>query len=297
MGRATLEYLRTECNIDINRDVVCFSSTAKDILLRDGLIVKSNPLENIKAINQIDGIFHFAFLTRDYVSKLGNSKYLEINNKILFTMDKFLNSADFNWIVSVSSGAVYDPGTTRLAQNADKNPYGFLKLKEEELLTKITESTGANSVIGRLWAASGLEMPIDRKYAFSDFIVQALVTRTIRITSDREVWRRYIDATDFISILHKMALSGQSEVLDSTGSLVELATLASMVAQATESTVSRPKIDTFSVADKYFPDGLVMSEKAESFGITLRSMQEQVERTIAGHVQNLPRYLKENKVE
>jgi len=296
MGRVTLEYLQEECGVDVERDVTCFSSVSRDIILRNGISLRSAPLESLVFHqNSVEGIFHFAFLTRDYVKKLGTPKYLELNQNILKTMETFLSSIDFKWVISVSSGAVFDPGTHSLAQNSDSNPYGYLKLAEEKLLHHLAETKGATAIVGRLWACTGLDMPIDEKYAISNFILQALTEKKILINSTYEVWRRYIDANDFISILHKLTTKGESTILDSAGSLVELGELASMVGFATNALVSRAPMDKGAGPDNYFPDGLVMSRKASSLGITLQTMQEQVERTIRGHVQKLPIYLKEYK--
>ena len=298
MGRVTLEYLQDECGLDLKQEVTCFSSTEKEIVLQDGTLLRSLPLESISSFkDSVEGIFHFAFLTRDFVAKFGTQKYLETNASILRILEKYLEAVDFEWVVSASSGAVYDPGTETLTSNSELNPYGFQKRQEEEILRKIAESKGATSVTGRLWACSGVDMPIDRKYAISDFIFQALTEKRIVVEANREIWRRYIDANDFISILHKMAVEGESEVIDSTGSLIELGELAQIVGQLTGAQIERPPLDNALIPDKYFPEGLVMRQKASTMGITLQTMQEQVERTIRGHLQKLPNYLKEQKVE
>jgi nucleoside-diphosphate-sugar epimerase len=294
MGRVALEYLQAECGIDLEQEVRCFSSIEKEIVLQDGTLLRSWPLEGISSFkDSVEGIFHFAFLTRDFVAKFGTQKYLETNASILRTLEQYLEAVDFEWVVSVSSGAVYDPGTKTLTSNPELNPYGFQKRQEEELVSKIAELKGATSVTGRLWACTGSNMPIDRKYAISDFIVQALIENRIVVEANREIWRRYIDENDFISILHTLAVNGESGVIDSAGSLVELGELAQMVGTLTDAQIVRPVLDPSITPDKYFPDGLVMQKKADALGIRLLTMQEQVEQTILGHMQKMPTYLKE----
>jgi nucleoside-diphosphate-sugar epimerase len=295
LGRVTLEYLQAECGVDLVQEVRCFSSVEKEIVLRDGTSLKSLPLESISSFSDsVTGVFHFAFLTRDFVAKFGTQKYLEINYSILNILEQYLGAVDFKWVVSVSSGAVFDPGTKTLAANPESNPYGFQKRKEEELLGKIAELKGGTSVIGRLWACTGSDMPIDRKYAMSDFIFQALTEKRIVVDANREIWRRYIDANDFISILHKLAVRGESGVIDSAGSLIELGELAQLIGTFTKANIERPALDVTLLPDKYYPEGLVMSQQAVSLGIRIQPMQEQVERTIKGHIQQLPNYLKES---
>jgi len=293
MGRTTLQYLQKECGVDLKREVKCFSSTKKEIVLKDGTSLQALPLEGISSCtDSVEGIFHFAFLTRDYVAKLGIQNYLEMNASILKILEEYLGAMEFKWVVSVSSGAVFEPGTKTLTSNRDLNPYGFQKRQEEEVLRKISESKGATAVTGRLWACTGVDMPIDRKYAISDFIFQALTRKQIVVESNREIWRRYIDASDFISVLHGLAVKGKGGVIDSAGSLIEIGELAQIIGIFTRVQIERPAIDITLIPDKYFPDGLAMSQEATALGITLKTMQEQVERTIHGHVQKLPNYLK-----
>lgn len=298
MGKATLSYLKEVVGVNLNEDVVCFSSKDKQIHLSEGHTVESKALSSIaKFSGDIEGVFHFAFLTRDHASIMGNQKYFSANQEILMQLENFLTRNHFPWIVSVSSGAVFDVGTNILSTDPEQNPYGYLKLQEENLIKKLSNKNGATSIIGRLWGCSGYEMPIAPKYAFSDFIVQALTIGTIHITSPGEVWRRYIDERDFISVLYNLALGGETITLDSGGDLVEIGQLAELVSRETGAKISREVSQNQQGSNNYYPSGLVMREKAIEYGIKLCSIEEQVTRTILGHKSKLPQFLKENSVE
>lgn len=284
MGRTTLEYLKNVICIDLKSDVRCFSSTNKSIQLSDGEVVQSRSLDQLQGVTQhVEGIFHFAFLTRDYVQKLGLTDYLRINRSILELLSRALPHMNYNWIVGISSGAVFDPSTENYALDPNQNPYGFLKLQEETLLRNHSETSGSNCMIGRLWASSGNLMPIDRKYALSDFIYQGLTSDRIIVNSSHEVWRRYMDAQDFIQALHIAAKQGKNLILDSNGELIEIGTLASKIASITSSEMVRLSSGANSSPDKYYPEGAQMSLLIEEFGLKLKSIDEQIVSTISGH--------------
>jgi len=284
MGRTTLEYLKNSLNVNLQVEVRCFSSRNKQFELSDGEVIQTESLDRMSIINsEVEGVFHFAFLTRDYVSKYGLDKYVAINNSILDITADALKKIRYKWVVGVSSGAVFDQGTNALARDINKNPYGFLKLQEESMLQQISMQAGANCVIGRLWASTGRLMPVDRKYAISDFIYQGLTSNLITVQSGHQVWRRYIDAQDFMEVLGKMAANGLNRVLDSSGSLVEIGELAAMVGLLTSSEVSRIDKRSSPESDLYYPKGGEMDSFVQEFGLSLKSLDEQLASTIEGH--------------
>jgi UDP-glucuronate decarboxylase len=288
MGKTTLEYLKHQMNINLQSEVFCFSSVDREIRLSDGEVVKSSSLEKVSLLNrEVKGIFHYAFLTRDFINKYGIDQYVATNNSILDLISGALLNLSYKWVVGISSGAVFDLDTHELAKDIKQNPYGFLKLREESLLQELSERSGANCVIGRLWASSGNLMPIDRKYAISDFIFQGLTSDEIRVKSRHQVWRRYMDAQDFISVLMLMAEQGLNEILDSAGELVELGELASKIGFLTSSKIMRSDSEYISSSDLYYPEGTEMQEVVQKYGLSVKSIDEQLASTISGHVQQL----------
>ena len=288
MGRTTLEYLKNQLKVNLQSDVRSFSSSRKEVQLSDGEVVRSESLERLGEIDEeVEGIFHYAFLTRDFVNKFGLNQYVAINNSILEKVAVALTSLKYGWVVGVSSGAVFDPGTNNLATDINLNPYGYLKLREESLLVDLSNQAGANCVIGRLWASSGHLMPIDRKYAISDFIYQGLTSQLIEVKSDHKVWRRYMDAEDFINVLHTLAMKGFSKLLDSTGDLVEIRSLASKIGLVTNARVKTLDNLPSSPPDLYYPEGDEMSELITKYGLSLKSLERQVKETIQGHARQL----------
>ena len=288
MGRTTLEYLKNVVHVDLQSEVKCFSSSTREIRLSDGECLQSESLDLIKSLDcDLEGVFHFAFLTRDHLSNLGFEKYVTTNGAILELMSKALRRLKYRWIVAVSSGAVYDPATGQLSEDITKNPYGYLKISEENLLKNLSGNVDANYVIGRLWASSGELMPLDRKYALSDFIYQGLTSNQIFVHSAHEVWRRYMDAENFISVLHMMAREGLNQTLDSSGELVEIGQLASKIGLVTTAEVVRSKSDPRSSPDLYYPEGFEMQRLAQVYGLKIKTMDEQIIATLRGHIQQI----------
>jgi nucleoside-diphosphate-sugar epimerase len=165
-----------------------------------------------------------------------------------------------------------------------KNPYGFCKRLEELLLMDAARSVGANIVIGRLWGASGGQMPPNEAYALSDFIESARLQNKIQIRSGGEVFRRYVDAGEFMEVLIRLAISGESHTIDSGGDIVEIGELSHLVAEHFPGTlVNRSKIPI--ETDDYYPKTGEFNELAKDLGVGLSAIKEQVARTVKGHIQ------------
>jgi nucleoside-diphosphate-sugar epimerase len=290
LGRATLRYLKDSAGLDLNNDVMCFSKNQKKIYLTPIEFVLSEPINQLNSIDdEVSGLFNFAFLTRNYAQQIGIESYIKINRQLIKNLALFLESHRPGWTVGVSSGAIYSNLTKKIETNILENPYGYLKVEEEGVLENYAAKNTATSVIGRLWGCTGLDMPLNRNYAISDFIYQALTKKTIDVTSDFEVWRRYIDDQDFIQILHEAAMSGESLKIDSAGELIEIGELANRIATLTGAKVSRPNLVESKKPNLYYPSGTEMLEFSRMRGIRLKDMGEQISLTLTGHKRQLER--------
>jgi nucleoside-diphosphate-sugar epimerase len=270
--------------VDLNNEVFCFSSVERHIELPDGQVLNSKAFSEILNFNQpVTGIFHLAFLTRDYVQKLGLKEYVAKNSEILLNLESALSQIERQWTIGVSSGAVYDFPSREFATDIELNPYGVLKLREEQILDKSAQSTRSVSIVGRLWGCTGRTMPIERKYAISDFIYQGMTSSTIRVNTAHEVWRRYINSQDFLRILHQMAISGESQTVDSGGPVIEIGELASKIAEKLNVSVERSPRQSALPGDFYYPTSQEMKQFANRLGTNILSIDEQIELTIEGH--------------
>ena len=264
-------------------DVVGLTSRLNQLKQNQALNLQD--FSNFQSDQPVDGFVHLAFLTRDYVSKMSLASYQEINSRIINRASELIQKTKPRWIALVSSGAIFtkESDYIELETSLDRNPYGYLKLKEEEVITQAALDAGSNLAIGRLWGATGQDLPNDPKYAISDFISSAIRKRKITLNSDYEVYRKYGDASEFMQVLIKTACRDRYRVFNSGGPLVELAELASEVASRFEDCQIFRKLAPGTVADRYYPKDQSFETLAQSFGVEISELKEQVSRTILGH--------------
>ena len=126
-------------------------------------------------------------------------------------------------------------------------------------------------------------MPPNPEYALSDFIESARLKNEIQIKSGGKVFRRYLDAGEFMEVLAKLAISGESRVLDSGGEVIEIGELSQLVVGHFPGTsVSRSK--SLTDIDDYYPKEQDFNDLAKELGVELSSIKEQVSRTVNGHI-------------
>ncbi len=265
------------------KDVVGLTSRLNQIAQNQTLNLQD--FSNFEIDQPVDGFVHLAFLTRDYVSKMSLADYQEINSGIIDRASEIIRKTKPRWIALVSSGAVFtkESDYTQLETSLNGNPYGYLKLREEEAITQAAIDAGSNLAIGRLWGATGQDLPNDPKYAISDFINSAIHKRNIIINSEHEVYRRYGDASEFMQVLIRSAHRGGHTLFNSGGPLVELGGLASEVASRYEACQITRKLAPGNVADRYYPKDQSFEILAQSLGVEISDLKEQVSRTILGH--------------
>ena len=239
------------------------------------------PIKNFWNFNNpgddVEGLVHLAFLTRDKLKNMSSGEYLHKNRQITQRACSLILDCKPKWVLTVSSGAT---------QNSDEsNYYGQLKLEEENALSNACKSSRSALVIGRLWGATGFSMPINRNYAISDFICQALENGNININSNFEVWRRYVDADQFMYLLFVRALIGDSVIINSGGPKIEIGELAKKIALnlGIRDQVFRNLEPDSKLIDNYFFSGNEYELALNKSGIIAKGIDEQVSDTIFGH--------------
>jgi nucleoside-diphosphate-sugar epimerase len=266
-------------------DLLLASSNGRDLEL-DSLgvhpTVALETLSHRESTNSIEGLVHLAFITKDKTTQYSFSEFVAKNIELISAACEIIERDKPKWVVVVSSGAIIDRATLEIENNVVRNPYGFCKRIEEALIAESARKVGANIVIGRLWGGTGLYMPVKRAYAISDFIESAKESGAIRINSGGDVIRRYCDAGDFMEVLVRSAIQGDTTTLDSGGSIIEVGELAKLIsARLGEISISRSEVPT--AVDDYYPRGSEFEELAKSVGVQLHGIDEQVLRTLKSH--------------
>ena len=280
LGLETIE--RLSLNFSGNR-LILFSSDGRRLVG-----VNNSPLETqnfllAESPDSLEGFIHLAFLTREKVLSVGHSEYVSTNVSLISKACKIIETAKPKWVVLVSSGAIFDRKSREIETDCLKNPYGFCKRIEENLVLESASKIGANVVIGRLWGATGGLMPLNSAYAISDFIQSAYSQKKIEIKSGGTVFRRYVDAGDFMQVLYEAAVRGEEVTINSGGPKIEIGTLAGLVSDRFKDIeIVRPVQDDAS--DNYFPQGSEFEALAEKLGVNLAGIELQVSRTLTGHL-------------
>ena len=234
--------------------------------------------------SEITGLIHTAFMTKNYIQEIGPIEYIDQNTKIHNWLMNFSKLKNPNWTVAISSGATkqYIDKVEADLPIVDSDLYGKMKLEEEEALLG---SDIPNVAIGRLWAASGRYMQNHKIYALGQFIEAALNGKNIKIASREPVYRRYIDAEDFMKVLVMTALDSKRTLFDSGGILTTIENLAQEVAKffnnknnsKIEIEYDKKKLSIENA--NYFANSEKFIELQSRFKIQERSITEQIERT------------------
>jgi nucleoside-diphosphate-sugar epimerase len=260
-----------------------YSSNGRGIQRATGAVLATTSFLSTIPPESLDGFIHLAFLTRDKVSSVGYSEYVANNISLISKACAIIESSRPKWVVLVSSGAIFDRTTGELETDSLKNPYGFCKRIEENLILDSARKVGANVVIGRLWGATGALMPPNSAYAISDFIYGAHLQRKIQIKSGGLVFRRYVDAGEFMETLIRAAISGEHTIINSGGPKIEIGELAILVSNEFSGVeILRPEQQDG--ADDYFPSGDEFESLALKVGVRLSDLPTQVSRTVIGHI-------------
>lgn len=172
LGTSTIHFL-TNSHRFKHIELILLTSDGRDILVVNRLF-KTYKLNEYKveAFSNIVGIVHLAFVTKGRVFENTFDLYVLRNREIIDIVVKLIKTAKPSWVTIVSSGAA-----AKFNSSIEKDPYGFLKLEEELAISRVSTELGLGFSIGRLWGAMGVDMPINKNYAISDFICQAFESK------------------------------------------------------------------------------------------------------------------------
>jgi nucleoside-diphosphate-sugar epimerase len=201
-----------------NLDLTCTASSSKKISIH-GEEIKCISLSDIKESNVFDLIIHLAFVLPNTSFVDDQERYVAVNRGIIdVTKSIFENNSKALKLV-FSSGAASDIGTPN--NSVLMKSYGALK-KEMEV-----ELYGLDTLIVRLWSATGHHLPRDSHYALGDIIRMAEGGETIVIKNN--VQRSYIQIQEFIQSALQFLYAGGKGIVNSGGYAVTLSELARII--------------------------------------------------------------------
>lgn len=213
---------------------------------------------------------HLAFLTREAESTMSTAEYERRNRELTESAVHLFSIPELRAAVIASSGAAIRP---------KGQIYGELKARDEQVFTELGNRTGVPTVISRIWSVSGAFCTKPNLFALFDLIEQTRHRPSVHIRARSEVWRRYVDAGEFLEICVSAAGAEASEVIDSAGPLVEIEHLAHVIQDVLGEKRAIVREMVTQPPDRYFTDSHNMESWSERLGLPLASLTEQVRRS------------------
>lgn len=267
LGQAALAALEEALGEEMRARVLVFSAHPSEV--RPGLMAQPYAaLETVCA--EPAYILHFAFRTKGHA---GEAEFVETNRKIAATLQGFIERNGAAGLFIPSSGAVYKA-------DWETNPYGALKLEDEQRFGALAERMGFPLVVMRIFNLAGPYMNNIEGYALGSIIRDVLRGGPIVLRADRPVWRSYVHVADVLALALALLLEGESAgPFDAAGEEVieigELARRVAMVLTGEAGKIQRPQWE-HARQDHYVGDSAVFLNKAVSWRTDPRGLDVQI---------------------
>lgn len=270
LGQAALAALEEAFGAQMHQRVLVFSAHPSEV--RPGLF--SQPYAALETV-RIDPayILHFAFRTKGHESEAG---FVETNRQIAATLEGFIERNGAAGLFIPSSGAVYKA-------DWETNPYGALKLEDEQRFGALAQRLGFPLVVMRIFNLAGPYMNNIDGYALGSIIRDVLRGGPIVLRADRPVWRSYVHVADVLALALALLLDGESAgPFDAAGEeVIEIGELARRVAVLSvkdDVTVQRPH-SMGNHDSRYLGASNTLKIFLQRYSMDLKPLNTQVEET------------------
>jgi nucleoside-diphosphate-sugar epimerase len=238
-------------------------------------------LPQLAACEPIEALLHTAFLTREYVERLGVDEYISVNRGITDLVCRSLKASTSARAVLISSGAaVALDDVDRLEDHLIADPYGVLKSEEERRL-----SENADTLVLRAYAVSGRFMRDPEQFALGDFLLCALGGLPIVIKAPMPVFRGYGHAGDMVNLAFRWLWSEHlppAHPIAAVSHEMELLELASLISSLYDLPPPSSAIDPSLFPNRYTADPEPYMNMLHELSIVPRSLEEQIFDTASG---------------
>jgi nucleoside-diphosphate-sugar epimerase len=213
-----------------------------------------------------------AHLTRDREAEWEPYAFAEENERLTSAALKLAQLPTVRAVVLASSGA---------SVTSPESLYGRGKAVAESLFLDHSRRTGQPCVVARAWSLSGSLCPKPQIFALYDLISQAKRHGSISISSAASVWRRYVDAGEFLETCLSAAGADVTSVIDSYGELVEIGELAERVLSTLMIKGEVARVDPSGTPNYYAAYSSAFDEWAGEFSVRVSDLEEQIRRSSA----------------
>lgn len=254
-------------------ELALLSRSAGQILV-NGRNHRTTTVDRIAAGRKPDIFVPTNFVTREFFFEFGETLFLAQNKKIVSSAVNNIRRIEPKSVVVISSGVTSKPHDP--SKDQSYRAYRDMKLFELEQLTAVSDELGVPLIEARLYSASGKYMKSPELFAFGNIVKQAR-SGSVELTSSHEVWRKYLDAVDFMKVCLASALAEKSRVVESGGFLVEVETFASTCLSLfgfANDAIKRPRVS--GTGDRYYSSSEEFELLAEEMGITIASLEDQI---------------------
>ncbi len=238
-------------------------------------------LPELAAREPIEALLHTAFLTREYVKRVGVEAYISANRGITDLVCRSLEAAPSARVVLLSSGAAAAlDHVACLEEHLHADPYGVLKTEEERRLSEI-----AQTLVLRAYAVSGRFMRDPEQFALGDFLLRALGGLPIVIKAPMPVIRGYGHAGDIVNLAFRWLWSENLPPVHPISAVsheVELLELASLISSLYNLPSTLSAIDHTLSPNRYTTHPAPYVNILYSLGLLPRSLEGQIFDTACG---------------
>ncbi len=232
LGSATLELLRDALGGGFDARVLCYGSSARKLVLRDGLAITQRPLGELPDLDPRPTlVLHLAFLTKDRVAGMAEADYVAANEALSGIVAGALDRIGATAVFVASSGAA------RAADDPAAAPamrlYGALKKRDESTFADWAIRADRTAVVTRIFNVAGPFINKHQDYALAAFINDALAGRPIVVRAPHRVMRGFVAIRELMSLAFLLLLEKGARVtsFDTGGDALELGEVARVVAE------------------------------------------------------------------
>jgi dTDP-glucose 4,6-dehydratase len=199
-------------------------------------------------------IIHAATPASALLNTAQPEKMFEQNIRAMENVIEFSSRHDVPPVVLfTSSGAVYGDmpqGLERIPEDWKRefgsqpltSAYARGKIEAESMLQEATQAGKCIGLIARLFAFSGVHLPIDKHFAIGNFVRDVVQSQLITIRSDGSSVRSYMDGHDLAMWLLRIVEAGSPDEIYHIGSerAISIRDLGSLVAARYELLTNQP---------------------------------------------------------
>jgi dTDP-glucose 4,6-dehydratase len=234
---ASLNFLNTnnDTNISITiltRNKKSFIDKHNDIKNLKNLYFIESDVRNLEQLNYEGKEFDYIVIGANDATYDFSLHTFNLADTLINGTKKILNkfvSIKTKSILHLSSGAVYgdisdyQDGVEEVSHaNFDINNigsmYGLSKILAESVLNEFGKTNNIKIINARCFAFSGPYLPIDKHFAFGNFIKNALENEDIIISGDGSPVRSYLYPVDLVNFLFKLLETKDDNLVVNVGS-------------------------------------------------------------------------------